>query len=94
MANHHRNVIYTGVTNDLQIRYLQHKNEVNKGFTQKYKCHELIYFEEHALIEEAIAREKQIKGWRREKKMELVRGKNPWLKDLAIELGWEEIPLL
>jgi putative endonuclease len=59
MANTTRRVIYIGVTNDLYRRYLEHRNGIIKGFTDKYKCHELIYFEEFKFIEEAIAREKE-----------------------------------
>ena len=92
MANGWRNVIYIGVTNNLYIRYLQHKTGVVEGFTKKYKCHHLIYYEEYTYIEDAIRREKELKGWRREKKMRLIRQQNPLLKDLAAELGWNEIP--
>ena len=69
MANGWGNVIYIGVTNNLYIRYLQHKTGVVEGFTKKYKCHHLIYYEEYTYIEDAIRREKELKGWRREKKM-------------------------
>ncbi len=86
MTNATKTVIYTGVTNDLHRRYLEHKNGIIKGFTQKYKCHDLIYYEEFNDIEEAIAREKEIKGWSREKKNSLIRSFNPSLKDLSIEL--------
>ncbi len=92
MANGWRNVIYIGVTNNLYIRYLQHKTGVVEGFTKKYKCHHLIYYEEYTYIEDAIRREKELKGWRREKKMRLIRQQNPLLKNLAAELGWNEIP--
>ena len=68
MANTTRRVIYIGVTNDLYRRYIEHRNGIIKGFTDKYKCHDLIYFEEFKFIEEAIAREKELKGWKREKK--------------------------
>ena len=92
MSNKSRSVIYTGVTNDIYRRYLEHRDEKVPGFTQKYKCHNLIYYEEHNFIEQAIHREKEIKGWRREKKMELIRTINPWLKDLAEGLGWTKSP--
>lgn len=88
MANTTRKVIYTGVTNDLYRRYKEHKEGVIKGFTEKYKCHDLIYYEEFKNIEEAIAREKEIKGWKREKKDLLIKSLNPMLTDLAIELQW------
>ena len=68
MANTTRRVIYIGVTNDLYRRYLEHRNGIIKGFTDKYKCHELIYFEESKFIEEAIAREKGIERMEKRKK--------------------------
>jgi putative endonuclease len=67
---------------------LEHKEEKIKGFTQKYKCHDLLYYEEFAFIDDAIAREKEIKAWRREKKDKLIAATNPDKKDLAIELEW------
>ena len=88
MSNKTRTVLYVGVTNDLYRRYLEHKKEKIKGFTQKYKCHDLLYYEEFAFIDDAIAREKEIKSWRREKKDKLIATTNPEKKDLAIELEW------
>ena len=88
MSNKSRTVLYIGVTNDLYRRYIEHKNGTIKGFTQKYKCHHLIYFEEYNNIEEAIAREKELKGWRREKKENLINSTNPNKKDLAEDLNW------
>ena len=88
MSNKSRTVLYIGMTNDLYRRYLEHKQEVIKGFTQKYKCHDLLYYEEFAFIDDAIAREKEIKAWRREKKDKLIATTNPEKKDLAIELEW------
>ncbi len=90
MSNSARTVLYVGVTNDLYRRYMEHKNNLVEGFTQKYKCHSLLYYEEFTQIEEAIAREKQLKGWTRKKKEELIRSQNPFFKDLAETLGWEE----
>ena len=88
MANTTRRVIYIGVTNDLYRRYLEHRNGIIKGFTDKYKCHELIYFEESKFIEEAIAREKELKGWKREKKDLLIKTTNTYLRNLSIDLEW------
>ena len=88
MSNKSRTVLYIGVTNDLYRRYIEHKSGTIKGFTQKYKCHHLIYFEEYNSIEEAIAREKELKGWRREKKENLINSTNPNKKDLAEDLNW------
>lgn len=88
MSNKSRTVLYIGITNDLYRRYLEHKQEIIKGFTQKYKCHDLLYYEEFADVDEAIAREKEIKAWRREKKDMLIVASNPSKKDLAEELEW------
>lgn len=77
--------LYTGVTNDLYKRVFQHKNDLTDGFTKKYGCHKLIYFEETSEIEPAIAREKQIKGWARHKKELLIKIKNPSWKDLSLD---------
>ncbi len=81
--------LYTGVTKDLFIRVYQHKNKQNEGFTKKYNISRLIYFEEFQYIQAAIVREKQIKSWRRKKKLELIRSKNSKFSDLA-ETWYEE----
>lgn len=88
MSNKNRTVLYIGVTNDLYRRYIEHKQEIIKGFTQKYKCHHLLYYEEFADINEAIAREKVLKGWIRAKKDALIASINPDKLDLAESLGW------
>ena len=75
--------LYTGVTNDLYKRVYQHKNNLIEGFTKKYQCHKLVHFEETSDIESAIMREKQIKGWGRKKKEDLIRIKNPHWRDLS-----------
>ena len=74
--------LYTGVTSNLAKRIYEHKNDLVDGFTKKYKCHKLVYFEQLDNIELAILREKQIKKWRREKKENLIRTINPTWKDL------------
>jgi len=81
MANDH-GTIYVGVTGDLHARVVQHKEGVIGGFTKKYSCHKLVYFEEYGQAEEAIARENQRKGWRRERKIELIKKMNPTWFDL------------
>src|ERR1051326_8574926 len=86
MGSTSRRVLYTGVTAFLYLRAWQHKNKQGGYFTTKYKCHRLIYFEQFASVEAAIAREKEIKGWRREKKNKLVESMNHGWKDLASEL--------
>ncbi len=88
MTNKKRSVLYVGVTNDLYRRYIEHRTEVIEGFTKRYKCHYLLYFEEYNYVDDAIAREKEIKAWRREKKDLLIATTNPSKKDMAEELGW------
>jgi putative endonuclease len=75
--------LYTGVTSDLVRRMWEHKNGVVEGFPKKYNIHRLIYFEETLNVESAIEREKQIKSFRRSKKLALVRKQNPKFDDLA-----------
>ena len=76
-------VLYIGVTNNLKRRVYEHKQELVEGFSKKYKCKKLIYFEEYQDINLAIAREKQLKKWRREKKEWLIKRMNPDFKDLS-----------
>ena len=82
LGNTARTVLYTGVTDDLVKRVWQHKQELVKGFTQKYKVHDLLYYEIFNDPETAIEREKQIKSWGRNKKEKLVTENNPGLVDL------------
>ena len=76
-------VLYTGVTSNLEERVRLHKEKKVRGFTQKYQCDRLVYFEAFTDVRAAIAREKQIKGWRREKKLNLIESTNPRWKDLS-----------
>ena len=83
LSNSHKNVIYTGVTNDLSRRVYEHKNHLDKSsFTSRYNVENLVYFEESTDIDAAIAREKQIKGWNRKRKEKLIEAKNPNWDDL------------
>ena len=82
MTNKNNNVIYIGVTNDLERRIREHRGGLCDGFTKKYCINKLIYTEEYSDVNEAIAREKQLKGWSREKKNQLVRKTNPTFKEL------------
>lgn len=82
MTNKSR-TIYTGVTNDLQRRVYEHKQKLVPGFTAKYNISRLVYFEETTDALSAIAREKQIKGWLRVKKTNLIESTNPEWLDLA-----------
>ncbi len=80
--------LYIGVTNDLRARIFQHRSGEIGGFTSDYKVHRLVYYEQHAWIQGAIAREKQLKRWRREKKVWLVERENPTWEDLAAD--WDK----
>ncbi len=75
--------LYIGVTNNLQKRVYEHANNVVRGFTSKYHLNKLIYFEEFINIEDAIRREKQLKGWTRKKKINLIKQKNSSFNDLS-----------
>jgi putative endonuclease len=86
LASRRQGVLYTGVTNDLERRVYEHKHDLNRGFTSKYRVHRLVYFESTDDISEAIAREKQIKGWLRSKKIALIEASNPEWADLSE--GW------
>ena len=76
-------VLYTGVTNNLARRVNEHKRGFNAGFTSRYRVTRLVYFEEFADIRDAIAREKEIKGWKRSRKTSLIEERNPTWDDLA-----------
>ena len=77
--------LYTGVTNDIQRRVFEHKNKLIKGFTKRYNITRLVYCESSNNIEDAIRREKQIKGWLRSRKIALVETGNPQWDDLSEE---------
>ena len=85
MTNH-SGTLYTGVTNDLRRRVYEHKQKLVPGFTQKYNITRLVFFEETPDVKAAIAREKQIKGWLRAKKIALIEDANPEWCDLSE--GW------
>lgn len=86
LTNKRNFVLYVGVTSDLEIRIYEHKTKRYAGFTAKYNCDKLIYFEEFGDAEEAIHREKQLKKYKREWKENLVNSMNPDWKDLSE--GW------
>jgi putative endonuclease len=78
--------LYVGITNNVQRRSAQHSIGKSGSFTERYRVDRLVYFETHSDVRKAIAREKQIKGWRREKKIALIKSMNPAWKDLRKEL--------
>ena len=87
MTNRTRVVLYTGVTNSLEVRLWFHARAPAKAFTKRYKVDRLVYFEEYDNPRDAIAREKEIKKWRREKKNALVEAVNPRWNDLRSDLS-------
>ena len=80
-------MLYIGITNDLVRRVWEHKEKLVPGFTAKYKVTKLVYYEVFNSPEEAIAREKQLKGWLRSKKIELINRFNPEWRDLYYEIA-------
>ncbi len=86
MSNKHRNVLYVGVSSNLDSRSMQHKQGIGSVFTSKYNCHDLVYFEVFDDVENAIHREKRLKKYSRAKKFELIRSFNPDMHDLTDEV--------
>ena len=87
MSDKPRGVIYTGVTSDLQARIWEHRNHVHEGFTTKYNIETLVWFESHPNIVLAIQREKSLKRYRRDWKINLIESFNPTWLDLFDEIG-------
>jgi putative endonuclease len=87
VSNKARTVLYIGVTSNLYSRAYEHKMGIGCSFTSKYKCVDLLYFEFLPTIEEAIAREKRLKKWKRFWKDELIKSANPTLRDLFDEVS-------
>ncbi|MBK7560394.1 MAG: GIY-YIG nuclease family protein [Chitinophagaceae bacterium] len=85
LSNFARTVFYFGMTNNLERRIWEHRNNEGGVFTSKYKCHFLLFYEDYSDVNNAIAREKQLKNWQRKWKIELIRKENPDLIDLAGE---------
>jgi len=84
MTNKYRTTFYVGVTNDLHKRIVEHQNGIGSEFTRKYNLKDLIYFEKFTDINQAIAREKQLKNWQKDWKLNLIKKSNPTLKTLII----------
>lgn len=78
--------VYVGFTNDIVRRVDEHKNDLIEGFTKQYGCHKLVYYEYYKYVFNAINREKQIKGWGRSKKENLIKTSNPHWNDLYDDL--------
>jgi len=86
MSNMARSTFYTGVTSDLPGRVYQHRNGEIEGFTKRYRLHHLVYYEDAGTLNDAIAREKQLKNWHRDWKINLIKSVNPTMQDLAGEI--------
>ncbi|MDP3538362.1 MAG: GIY-YIG nuclease family protein [Azonexus sp.] len=86
LASQRNGTLYIGVTSNLVKRIWEHRSDLTDGFTKQYRCHILIYFEQHVEMAEAIRREKQMKKWNRAWKIELIEKQNPDWRDL-----WPEI---
>ncbi len=86
MASERNGTLYIGVTSNLFKRVWKHKNNITEGFTKKYFVHQLVWFERHPSMESAIMREKQLKGWKRNWKLELIEKNNPDWDDLYADL--------
>jgi putative endonuclease len=83
--NKSNTTLYIGITNDLMRRVYEHKHELVEGFSKRYNLHKLVYFEETDDVSRAIDREKQLKNWHRDWKMNLIKQGNPEFKDLAAD---------
>jgi putative endonuclease len=82
-------ILYVGITGDIVRRVWEHKNRTSPGFTQRYSLTRLVYYEMYVYPDAAIAREKEIKGWRRQKKLALIESMNPRWEDLAEK--WQDL---
>jgi putative endonuclease len=81
--------LYIGLTNSISRRAFEHKNKLIEGFTTKYECNRLVYYEEFDDVQNAINREKELKGWARKKKIELIETVNSRWQDLSLTWGWQ-----
>ncbi len=88
MASARNGTLYVGVTSDLSRRVHEHKTHVLPGFTSRYGCIRLVWYEEHFDMRDAILREKSIKRWRRDWKVELIEAMNPDWNELYTGIGW------
>ncbi|MES2175651.1 MAG: GIY-YIG nuclease family protein [Pseudomonadota bacterium] len=94
LASRKNGTLYTGVTADLVKRLYEHRNGLIEGFTKDYGVKRLVWFEPHDCLESAILREKRIKKWNRQWKIELIEAENPDWDDQALGFGFEPLPSL
>jgi len=92
LASRRQGTLYIGVTSDLMARLHQHRTRAMPGFTQRHEVHRLVHFEMAETMDAAIAREKQLKAWRRAWKIALIEQENPFWEDRAVELGFAPVP--
>jgi len=83
ITNKYNDVLYTGVTNSLERRIYEHKNKLIDGFSKKYNLNKLVYFEQFMDVNDALSAEKRIKGWLRQRKIDLIESLNPDWNDLS-----------
>ena len=93
MAFGRNGTLYVGVTSNLRQRVYRHKHGLYEGFSKKYGCHRLVWFEPFERVETAIRREKQLKRYRRSWKLNLIEEDNPQWRDLADDFGFNRLPL-
>jgi len=91
LASGFHGTLYTGATSNLLVRIWQHREEVTRGFTKRYGVKRLVWFEIHERMDTAIGREKSIKRWQREWKVQLIEADNPTWRDLAEDFGFESL---
>ena len=91
MASQRNGTLYIGVTSDLLARLYQHREGMFEGFAKRYAVKRLVWFEQHATMDAAITREKQLKKWNRAWKLRLIEEGNPDWRDLAVEFGFEAL---
>ena len=92
LASRRHGTLYVGVTSNLAARLYQHRTKATPGFTGRYDVNRLVHFEIAETMEVAIAREKQLKAWKRDWKVALIERENPFWEDLAVGLGFEPMP--
>ena len=88
MGSENGRAVYIGFTNNLCRRVAEHKEGIIEGFSKRYRCHKLLYYESFHDVTQAILREKQLKGWVRRKKEALIATLNPERRDLAENMNW------